>query len=309
MDIVKEDSKQGFGYHYTSLDTLLKISDSIHDRKFTMHASGISFLNDSLELEYGYPKIMEYLPNIEKFLGINDSNYKLSKLWEKDKSFSYDEWCEIHIKEMKESCFFPCVISLSRNRDSLPLWVMYGKQGTGAALVLDTRIYMIDKGIKDGIHHIDLNHTDFSELHSIDVVYDAVSNDCNAIWIAKYEYSQYWESVQHLTDKEAIAKKQLETLTRMMILAAPFVKHGAYQHEKESRIISIPSIHDIKFKEGLNNIQHPYIELDLPITYLKEIVVGPCADYESVRQSLTIKMLQKGIENVKISKSDIPYRN
>lgn len=303
-------------YHYTSLDTLLKMLDGVQNEEFMIHASDIFAMNDPTEFRYGYKKMLEYLPEIEKELNIHEDRYKLSSYWDSNRQspFDSDRWYDFHIHLMKTFIQYPFVIAFSCHKDFLPLWRMYGTNGQGVALGFDTRSYVIQAIAGKKTRCSISTHIDFGFPRSIDVVYGAVSDDSTAAQIAKSEYLHYWESVQHLTNEDEFGERKAHALTRMMMLGASLIKHKAYEYEAESRIIKIPTdtqnnAQNIKFKKGLKDNQIPYIEIGMPIKDLKEIVIGPCADFELVQQVLTIKMKQKGIKNVKISKSDVPYRN
>ena len=111
-------------------------------------------------------------------------------------------------------------------------------------------------------------------------------------------------------DNGQIARLQMKTLTTMMMFAAPFVKNNAYADERESRIIKLHECtNNIQFKIKRNHTIVPYIEVDIPISNMREIILGPCCDFDMVKSCIEIKLRQKGIENmVDIVRSEIPYR-
>ena len=130
--------------------------------------------------------------------------------------------------------------------------------------------------------------------------------------MAKTCYVKYWEGIQNKTENHKLAETQLNVITNMMKVAAPFVKHKAYEFEKESRLIQFHNnINDIKTKFNSLGKLIPYIEVGIPKTYLKEIIIGPCCDSNIVRKCIELKMLQKGInlQNIEITNSAVPYRN
>ena len=309
---MEQQVRENLAYHYTSVDSFIKIFDGIENEKIKFHASSIFSLNDPTEMEYGYREIMKKLPQIEEEFSISDANYKLSKLWNKDTSYSYDEWYRIHLNKMKDYFQYPYVISYARNRenrDNLQLWRMYGNNGKGMALGLDLRLYFIERPSQDGIRILDSTHINFGFPHAIDVEYGTISLKNKLFFLIKGEYSRYLKTVQGIIDKEEIVQKQLNALSHIMILLAPFVKHNAYEREKESRIISVPQkMADVKFKLNTRGNIIPYIEVPIPASCLKEVIVGPCCDYNEIRNYIKIRFLQLGIDGVDIIQSTIPYR-
>lgn len=306
---MEKQVRDNLGYHYTSIDSFMSIFDGIEDGKFRFHANSIFSLNDPTEMEYGYREICKLLPEIEKELSISDAKYKLSGIWSIDPQLSLDEWMNRHLKMMKNNFQHSCVISYSRHRDNLQLWGMYGDNGKGVALGLDVRNYYIERYSTDGQITHDWTHMDPDVPHAVDVEYDTISPMSIPYLYTKWEYSQYWKSVQHIIEKDKIIDEQIKTLTQMMMIVAPFVKHGVYSYEKESRIIQVhKTLSDIKFKKNARGSITPYIEVEIPTSCLKEIIVGPCCDFDLMKKCIEIMLLQKGIEGVEISRSSVPYR-
>lgn len=306
---MEEQVRKNLGYHYTSVDAFMKMLDGIEYGKFKFHAGSIVSLNDPTEMEYGYGEVMKVLPQIEQELSIDDVNYKLSQLWNQDLTYSCEEWHKVHFNTMKEYSQYPYVISCSRNRDYLQLWNMYGNNGKGIALGLDLRIYYTERSSQDGLRILDFTHLDFDSPHALDVEYGTMSLRGQLYLMVKGEYSRYLKIVQGTMDREEIARKQLKTLSQMMILVAPFVKHNAYEGERESRIIGVSQeLTNIKFKQNAKGGLTPYIEVGIPTTYLKEVVVGPCCDYDEIKKCIEIRFIQQGISEVEVIRSAIPYR-
>ncbi len=307
---MEKQVRDNLGYHYTSIDSFMSIFDGIEDGKFKFHASSIFSLNDPTEMEYGYREICKLLPEIEKELSISDVRYKLSGMWSIDPQLSLNEWINRHLKMMRCNFQHSCVISYSRNRDNLQLWGMYGNNGKGVALGLDVRNYYIERISSDGQKIYDWTHMELGFPHAVDVEYSTISSRSIPYLYTKMEYSRYWQSIQHITEKDKIIDEQINALTQMMIIVAPFVKHSVYGYEKESRIIQVhKKILDIKFKKNARESITPYIEVEIPTSCLKEVIVGPCCDFDLMKKCIEIMLLQKGIKDVEIVPSSVPYRS
>ena len=299
---MNQQIRDNLAYHYTSLETALKIIEGVRDGSFIFHASSIFCLNDPTEMKYGYERVMEIFPKIENMLGIFDDKYRLSKLWEKDKRFSPVEWQEIYLSMMEKHLEHAFVISLSKNRDSLPMWTRYGDNGQGIAFGFDTRIY-----IKQGN---ELEHDIFSTPCSIDVEYGNISYLNVPSGYVKYEYQNYWKRAKAIKDEDKILDLQLNAISNILIYGSTFVKHQAYADENESRIIKRHErIEDVKFKyNGIGRIIS-YVDVALHHKLLKEIIIGPCCDYDMVKRCIEIFLQQKGINHdIEVSKSTVPYR-
>jgi hypothetical protein len=306
---MEEQVLKNLGYHYTSVDSFMKMLDGVENGVFRFQASSIFSLNDPTEMIYGYKEIAKLIPQFEEELSIKDVRYKLSGIWGIDPQLSLEQWIKIHIKKMKENFHHSCIISYSRNRDNLQLWGIYGNNGKGVALGLDLRIYSIEKTPQNGVRMLDSTHIEFDIPHALDVEYDVIPPMSLPYCLVKAECLRYWKSVQGVTDKDKIIDKQIDALTQMMILAAPFVKHRVYEFEKESRIIQVhKNVDDIKFKPNVRGGLTPYIEVEIPTSYLKEVIIGPCCDFDLIKKCIEIRLSQKGIGDVEITPSEVPYR-
>ncbi len=306
---MEEQVKENLGYHYTSVDSFMKILDGIENGVFKFHASSIFSLNDPTEMKYGYKEIARLIPQVEEELSVNDIRYKLSGIWSIDPQLSLDKWMTIHLLKMNENFQHSCIISYSREGDNLQLWRMYGNNGKGVALGLDVRNYYIERFSADGQRILDWSHIDMKYPRAIDVEYGIIPPKSLPYSLLRAEYSKYWDSVQGITNKDEIIDKQIDAMTQMTIIVAPFVKHTTYSYEKESRIIQVhKKVEDIKIKPDVQRGLKPYIEVDIPTSNMKEIVIGPCSDYDLIKKCIEIKLLQKDIKDVEIVRSVVPYR-
>lgn len=294
-------------YHYTSTEAFLRIMDDVDDKSLKFHASDVFYLNDPSEMRFGYEVIMNFIPKIEKELDV-DERIKLSKLWDRDKTYTNKEWNNIHLKMIEDSIYSPYIISFSRNRESLPMWRMYGNNGTGVALGFDLRLYAIERKNVNGTSLLDLTHFDYKKIYSVDVEYGKILKFGYPYINAKHFYFEYLKSVKEETDIEMIAQMQLRTISKIILGAAPYLKHDAYSDEKESRLVnSCHSSNDIKFKTNSAGRLIPYIEVEIPKAYLKEIMIGPCCNYDSMKRCIDIRLSQKGFKEYEITHSKIPY--
>jgi hypothetical protein len=102
-------------YHYTSVDTLLKIVDSRQIR-----ATSVGFLNDTKERDLFLEAVDKHLP---KFLQAHP---------EIDPTF-FDSFMEFRATQEPTS-FLPFTASFCREEDSLPQWRAYCAGGNGVSI-------------------------------------------------------------------------------------------------------------------------------------------------------------------------------
>lgn len=99
-------------YHYTSMDTFLKIVKS-----GVIWATNIRYLNDVMERRH-------CLNQIRDFIAINESSVKAKLLGLLDENKD----------NQKEFYHLPFVASFSKERDSLPQWRSYCSRGNGVSI-------------------------------------------------------------------------------------------------------------------------------------------------------------------------------
>ena len=52
----------------------------------------------------------------------------------------------------------------------------------------------------------------------------------------------------------------------------------------------------------------PYIEIEIPVDNIKEIILGPCANSDLIENCLNLEMDSCGFERIHITQSSIPFR-
>ena len=107
-----------------------------------------------------------------------------------------------------------------------------------------------------------------------------------------------------------ILNMQLDFIEEIGIALATLIKHPSYSYERESRYYRKElNENNIKFRINAKGNIIPYIEVGIPISFLKRIVVGPCRDMSSVEDVIRLRLKQIGLNSIEIEKSKIPYRD
>lgn len=292
--------------HYTTLEVLLSLLRNAEDKKLTFWASSIYSMNDPTEFMYGYDICMDILQKVEKRLKVSDK-LKVSKLWMDIHDDSSNDWKEILIQSLYENNECPFVVSFSKLKDSLPLWKMYGDNGYGVCLVFSE--YLVKpfnpNGIEPQIHN---------SIYLYDVGYGTIHQSEYDIFykIVESRYKKYLSTICQ-NGCNNIFEKKLSLLCLTLVICSPCIKHPSYAYEQEKRLLKFyleESNQKVQFYEKNNNIIS-YTEVQIPIDNLKEIIVGPCPDFQSISRSITQLLHSQELnpQDIKIVQSEVPYRN
>lgn len=288
-------------FHYTNTGTLIGMlkNTSKDNTSMAFWASHISYMNDPQEREYGIKKMWEVLETVEDELLIPPTK-RITKLnREKLDEFIFEKNTD------KNSLTNMYSISFSKLFDILPMWNMYGQNGNGICLGFDLnklQIFLKSKkmeplyGIKYGIgENVDNPQTVKEEMKS---------------W--KEYVKCVYEKIAHNTEERRIFN-DFNTAINNYIALLNFIpgniKHPAYKYEDEYRLYCRELDRKVFFRDR-NGLLLPYVEVELPVSALKIITIGPTADKN--RQVMSVAKLLKekdiDINQITFCSSDIPYR-
>lgn len=270
-------------YHYTSLEVLKCIFEnySTDNPYLTFWATNCAYMNDPKE-------ISECIEIIE--IAISGISCPILK---ERASFIFSQG---NIKEAmlimstvaKSELGIPYALSLSRNKDNINMWRMYGNGGKGIALGFD-----INK----------LKNTDFE-------LYDCLYNDKDSNDIV----NEIRECIELLFVKMGktpidISQKDYEFIILLKVFSkiASQIKNNVYRYEKETRLITQCASPKFRVYE---NILIPYTIINIPIESLHSVILGPDCDIRNIN-SLRVFFLAKGLSDLasNIIESQVPYRN
>lgn len=316
----------GIVYHYTSLDTFFKILDGVKNKNFTFHATDIFSMNDPTEFYHGFKRLWDLLPEIEndyysyiknnpmvfkidyKFLC---DRYRLSNIW-KNLEGNNDEWLKAYIEEMQRTYRSPFVISFSCHEDYLPMWTTYGDKGMGIALGIDIQEYFTKNIQDDGTILFDFTKIGQNELRSVLVSYEDITMEH---FLAKYVRIQIGNYLRQITsidikDKDLIYY-QMKFLDDITHIASSLIKNKAYEYEEESRLVANKKeIKAVQYKVSPTKKILPYIHIGIPTSKLKRLVIGPCCDFNNVKNALKTRLeqLEINLGDGDFIKSTVPFR-
>ncbi len=295
-------------YHYTTTECFQKILENSIDKKtgkiteFKFWASSIYAMNDPTEFLHGYSLICKELPKMERSIGIIDDKYKLSVLDVAQ--------CEIDVKNKQnniteaiyDSDDIPFILSFVKQecRDFLPMWSTYANNGNGICLGFCNNEYQID--FAEGDYNVELLH----RLHASDVSYDGIDDIANRTLLNFYSNS--YEKYRNYESKELMSCK-IRCLAQMALIGAPYHKHEAYRYEQESRLIKFcKNANQVKYRSSERGRFIPYLEVPIKKDFLKEIIIGPCADGVALKRDIKKELNKYGVYDIEIIPSRVPYR-
>ncbi|MFV0593404.1 MAG: DUF2971 domain-containing protein [Draconibacterium sp.] len=289
-------------YHYTSLESAISI---IETQSF--FCSHINFLNDKKEYKYG----VELLSDI--FSRLENENFETEII-----KIAKENISKIHSSERFTTCF-------SKEGDLLGQWRAYANNGKGLSIGFD--LFKFEKSIQQKIYG---KHVDYDRESQEETLKELIKQ------VIKF-YNKFKEKVnwKEHSYEWLVASVIFEYLDGII---APY-KDNCFKDEKEYRFeyvidgkINKKGKEEWRFRAS-DNLIVPYILLETKYQHLKkrykdnpeelkiseslcllkrlpikEIIVGPSLDYESIKQALTELLIKHNYVEIPIIKSKIPYR-
>ena len=284
-------SKTKYLYHYTSFETLFAILDNFRrNGTLIMRASNVYNVNDPSEMEKGYDVLKKHIRHYEDEKDIPES-LRLSEVFDNEQ---YEKACKEDYlngkdKDLISIGIIPYIMCFTMRRDFLPMWSLYGAKGKGVCIKMDASDLMKQPNVIKGFITYSDRYTEGGFWQSLSYMYNMYKRD--------------------FSRKVVTIGEKTRELATICIAVAPFVKHKDYQYEKEFRIVSYtPPIDNDVIILPLRKIK-PYIEIPLSIESIKEIIIGPDANYEVMRYVLGNMLTECGLNSQMISRSKISFKN
>ena len=306
-------------YHYTTASTLLGILDkcSVEKPYVTIWATHASFLNDPTEYKLGKIVCQNIINEFEEDLKIPDNERLLKNFLNEtiQKSIELSDFFSSATTIMEGG--IPYIISLSRNRDSLPMWNTYTQKGNSIAIGFDEQL-LCEESARFGKE----KNSMLREIYEIrECIYDTLESGFISIKNRyKEEYIEVlnnYKKQKNATDGDYIKEilnraKVYAFMERLYKEIAPYIKDKVYEYEQEVRCL-VKNKDKIFFRES-NGLIIPYVKVKISLKCIKEIIIGPTMDANRTRDSLAMLLYNKGMIDILsnperiIKISNAPYR-
>ena len=283
-------------YHYTSLDTMMKIIESRQ-----LWATSIKFLNDTTERNLLLRKAASRLPQVIK----------------DDPETSVEFIAEVRRRLLKERkiLFTPAVVCFSRDGDSLPQWRAYTPKGLGvsigfrAASLRKAFVDMNSVGMSYFTHPgIEFGAVNYLGQHSTETM-DGVIRDCICS-----AHNQPWLSVlatdlcHYLENRAIFFKDQAFASENEFRLVLGYVADGRpYKYRVNDSTLVPYLVAEILNHDDPDDV---YEKTDpaVPWNAVARVIVGPAADKRLTADSLKAYFKSKKMD-VKVVTTKIPFRD
>jgi len=289
-------------YHYSTGTGLLGMLKDYtkDDPNIKLWASHYMYMNDLQEYEIGKNLCADIIEKIEAELRISEE-YRVKKLLTNP---IYHGVLNNYMRTSNGQLICPYLISLSRAYDSLHMWNMYASNGNGIAIGFNRL-----KLLETNVHPKDCLYYEEGDINII----NSIEPDIKELYLEldkEHPLSSIQESFNS-GNYQPLFSRIHYIYTLICIYIGIRIKAKAYKLEDEARITPRKNeATKILFRER-NGIIIPYIEYPIPFDCIENIIVGPTADFNRVRESILILLNTKGIEwdTNKIIKSNVPYRS
>jgi Protein of unknown function (DUF2971) len=299
-------------YHYTSIDTMMKIVDSA-----SIWATSISYLNDVSEREHYLRLIRERIPVYRQSHSLPDESIFDDFLNESDLGFQSR----------------PFVASFSEEDDSLPQWRSYCPHGNGVAIGFRVECLrqshippgvapsaMVFSSIYTRILFRKIDYLDASSVQSLDEVITAGID----------ESMRYAEEERKSYPDGRLAHGPRPYFNAFIEGLASFKKHPSFLNEHEYRLLVDPIFsanHYLEFRATRSTLI-PFIRVSIPRKrsryvdhtepimsplegrwdFVDRVVIGPTSNNTLSLDAVSAFFLKNRMQ-VEVVSSAIPYRD
>ena len=298
---VKEiEDYNGIIYHYSSPEGVKGILDSK-----ALFATDMYYLNDASEGRYVISIIEENIENL-----CHDNSNFISQVKHEIEMLKEEKW---------EEMLHNYTISFSLDGDSLEMWNYYTKGNSiqGYNIGFDSRMLSETASIEildDDGKIIERDEKKHLSMLAGKVIY----NEEEQIQILYRIFDAFYKLYPQNTENE-FGKLVARYVVQKAVQVGKFFKSPKFAVEKEYRVLfSTYLLNDQK--SAIQGIPHqefyrvhegcfvPYQKVIFSIASIKEITFSPSLHNEMTEAGLKRMMKQKGMEEVRVKKSDIPLR-
>lgn len=272
-------------YHYTSLDTFLAILHGIDYKNgepiLHLRASRIDKVNDPTEMTIDKKTFLSIVQHYEDKNKI-DPCLRISRRIECMDDEKFNE-----LIKNERSNHLPYVICLSKKKDFLPMWSLYGNKGQGVCLEF-LALDILTKSVP------------FQKL--INPYAPVIIDD---VCYRDYEKSEAVLRAIELNYPKTDEKDIEDSIANIYLAASPFIKDSSYEYENEFRICVFNFV-----KKGWGTMydsEKTNIDYYIPVSFLKTATLGAKLCSSIISELLDDYFTKKELQ-IEINESKIPFR-
>jgi Protein of unknown function (DUF2971) len=308
-----------FVYHYTSVDTMLKIV-----KDCCVWATSINYLNDTTEGDHYLGLIRERIRD-----SVFSHKYSDPRIFDSIMSESKNSFEDR-----------PYVTSFSELGDYLPQWRSYCPQGNGVAIGFDTDC-LLRSQVKDTALEQDTPHPEKSRFEffrpkvrfaKIDYVDKTAKELLDQDISAAIEEANAQAAIStgmnldHPGERDGGPRAPSRLFESAIRRRAGFIKNPSFSNESEYRLLVESSVWNRRLLEfrATRSTLVPYLPVAVPrfhskpkpwpqqtkdAAFIGRVVIGPTPDTEIARQAILAFLYKEGLNYVDVKTSEIPYRD
>lgn len=295
--------------HYTSVDAFISIGQSVHQinnqNYLKFWFTDAYCTNDKYEGTLGYKYVMDTFADFESCLNNKEDRFLITNYEvELNKSIRFKNNTLDQIRYwLTHDKATPYIMSLTRKIDDIDMWLKtYGNAGNGICMVFD-----FDELEKCRFQADFFIHGPFSVVYGDRIGYLKEKNVFMGIILK--EYISYLNEVSLLNDFDLILERKMQAIGQVCGLISSFMKKEEWHSECEKRLVALRHFYhmDVVPKPIIHNHGKDHIEVDIPVSCLKKIIIGSCTNDEA-RKDVLLNAEIIGIPTKNVIVSEQPIR-
>jgi Protein of unknown function (DUF2971) len=325
-----QKSETAVVYHYTDVDTMMKIVDSA-----CLWATSIKYLNDVKEYEHFRDIVRKNIPRLIESQSFGSDERELLDEFCRPKSTGPDTGIVQAIPNVG-----PFVASCSSSNDSLPQWRSYCANGNGVAIGFRVDCLRLARAMDlEELHHGAfrfgaVEYLELADEHRVDAeIKKAVSSA-----MKDRQQARFFRRSRSTPERDMTRYYFSQAIDQF----APFIKHPSFSTENEYRLLFDTYLNGqdvIRFRASRTTLT-PYVRLKVPEpppspqndestvsevskkltrfkpfkhldrrdSFVSRVIVGPTPNMDLSLSAIRSFFHSRGLK-VAVERSEVPYRD
>ena len=285
-------------YHYTSPDGFMSI---LQPQNVVLRFSRYDTLNDESEGKDIFKIYSEVCNDLRHRKLINECFYnEICNLKFREIDFFRHHNEDDKLWEMRSKQCERYICCFSKDKDSLPMWNYYTKEGRYQG-------YNIAFSFFESPLHISYIHKTYVDQYNIRI-YQVLYRNSDKKKFVEDEILYIYSKITDFDNQISLVKSYFSSFLKTMSLV---FKSECFEHENEVRmILTLPKdqeIFPVKYRSKDGYII-PYVEYCFPTNTVKSITLGPLLNKETAKEAASSFLEQRGYSVKTVENSEIPVR-